>query len=68
VVSLGVGAGLTLVLLSGWALAVTQLPRAGAGALLHPARRAVVGARPAMCDDAVVASDGLRLKAGALHT
>ena len=49
-------------LLSGWVLAVTQLPGAGAGALLHPARRAAVETRPAMCKDAVVTSDGLRLK------
>jgi pimeloyl-ACP methyl ester carboxylesterase len=57
-----IAVGLVLVLLSAWVLAVTQLPGAGAGALLHPARRAEVGARPAACRDVVVTSDGLQLK------
>jgi len=42
--------------------AVTQLPALGAGGLLHPARRPVVGAAPKGCDDVVFAGDGVALK------
>jgi pimeloyl-ACP methyl ester carboxylesterase len=57
-----IAAALAAALLLGWRLAVTLLPGAGAGALLHPARRTQVGARPAACRDVAVTSDGLQLK------
>jgi pimeloyl-ACP methyl ester carboxylesterase len=39
-----------------------QLPAAGAGGLLHPARHRVVGAPPPACEDATFAGEGLNLK------
>jgi uncharacterized protein len=57
-VLLGVGA----VLLVALALAPEQLAAAGAGGLLHPARRLVTAAPPLTCDDATFRGDGLDLK------
>jgi uncharacterized protein len=57
-----VAVGLVLVLLSGWVVAVTQLPGVGAGALLHPSRRPLVAARPSMCRDVTVSNQTLQLK------
>ena len=42
-------------------VAASQLPAAGAGALLHPGRRRVVERAPPTCQDATVAGDGVRL-------
>jgi hypothetical protein len=56
------GIGLILVTLSGWAVAVTELPGAGAGALLHPSRRRVLGARPSICRDVALTNQALQLK------
>ena len=39
-----------------------QLPGAGAGGLLHPARRPVVTPAPAGCEEASFAGDGVRLE------
>lgn len=52
-------AGLVLVVL---AVAADQLPAAGAGGLLHPARRPVVAPRPRECVEAVLPGDGVMLK------
>jgi len=49
-------------LLSALAVVATQLPSAGAGGLLHPARRHVVGSPPSTCQDATFAGDGVTLK------
>jgi uncharacterized protein len=54
--------GLSLVILSGWAVAVTQLPGAGAAALLHPSNRRLVAARPSICRDVAVTDQALHLK------
>jgi uncharacterized protein len=43
------------------AVAVSQLPGVGAGGVLHPARRPVVGVRPATCEDATFAGAGVSL-------
>jgi pimeloyl-ACP methyl ester carboxylesterase len=43
-------------------LAVSQLPAAGAGGLLHPARRAAIGAPPPNCQTTTYAGEGLTLK------
>ena len=40
----------------------SQLPSAGAGGLLHPARRRVVAVPPPMCQDATFPGEGLNLK------
>jgi len=52
----------TVVLLAALAVAARQLPSAGAGGLLHPARRRVVGSPPPTCQDATFAGDGVTLK------
>jgi pimeloyl-ACP methyl ester carboxylesterase len=39
-----------------------QLPAAGAGGLLHPARHRVVGSPPPTCQDATFAGEGVNLK------
>ena len=39
-----------------------QLPELGAGGLLHPMRRAVSAPRPAECEDATFAGEGVTLK------
>lgn len=50
-----------LLTIAGGAL-VTQLPALGAGGLLHPSRRRVVGTAPTGCDDVVFAGEGVTLK------
>lgn len=40
----------------------SQLPAYGAGALLHPARRRVTGARPPTCQDETFDGEGLELR------
>jgi alpha-beta hydrolase superfamily lysophospholipase len=42
-------------------VAASQLPGVGAGGVLHPARRPVVGVRPARCEDATFTGAGVRL-------
>jgi uncharacterized protein len=54
--------GIGAVLLVALALAAEQLAAAGAGGLLHPARRLVTAAPPLTCDDATFRGDGLDLK------
>jgi uncharacterized protein len=44
------------------AAAVSQLPAAGAGGLLHPARHRVVRPAPEGCEDATFAGAGIRLR------
>jgi pimeloyl-ACP methyl ester carboxylesterase len=51
-----------VVLLVGGGLAVRQLPAAGAGGLLHPARRRIVQPPPETCRDAVFAGARVSLK------
>src|SRR5262245_5918136 len=50
------------VLLIALGIVATQLPSAGAAALLHPARREVVEAPPSMCRETTFAGEGLSLK------
>jgi pimeloyl-ACP methyl ester carboxylesterase len=52
----------TVVMLVSLGVAANQLPSAGAGGLLHPARHRVVGPPPPTCRDATFAGDGVRLK------
>lgn len=54
------GAGLVLLLTS--VVVTLVLPSLGAGGLLHPGRRPVVGTAPARCVDATFAGDGVTLK------
>jgi pimeloyl-ACP methyl ester carboxylesterase len=54
-----VGVGVLVLIALG--LAASQLPSAGAGGLLHPARRRVVGPPPSHCQDAAFAGEGVRL-------
>jgi len=54
--------GIGVLLLAGWVLAETQLPGAGAAALLHPSRRRLVAAQPPMCRDVAVTSETLQLR------
>ena len=53
---------IAVVLLSALAVVATQLPAAGAGGLLHPARRRVVGSPPSTCQDVTFAGDRVTLK------
>jgi pimeloyl-ACP methyl ester carboxylesterase len=53
------GVGALLLLVCG--IAGSQLPAVGAGGLLHPARRRVVGPPPAICREAAFSGDGLTL-------
>jgi len=53
------GAGVVLVALG---VVASQLPAAGAGGLLHPARRRVVGPPPTGCQDARFAGEGVTLE------
>jgi pimeloyl-ACP methyl ester carboxylesterase len=53
---------IAVALLSALAVVATQLPSAGAGGLLHPARRRVVGSPPSTCQDTTFGGDGLTLK------
>ena len=55
-------AGVTATVLLSLGAAATQLPSAGAGALLHPGRRRVVGPPPPACEEATFAGEGVRLK------
>lgn len=50
------------ILLIALGVAASQLPAAGAGGLLHPARHRDVGARPRTCQDATFKGEGLDLK------
>ena len=43
-------------------VACSQLPKAGAGGLLHPGRRTAIGQRPAACQDAEFAGAGVTLR------
>jgi len=54
------GVGALLLLVCG--IAVSQLPGAGAGGLLHPSRRRVVGPPPAICHETTFAGDGVMLQ------
>jgi pimeloyl-ACP methyl ester carboxylesterase len=54
--------GIALALLIGSAVAPDQLASAGAGGLLHPARRPVVAVPPASCQDSTLTGDGMTLK------
>ena len=49
------------------AVAASQLPAAGAGGLLHPARRRHVGTPPPTCQDATFRGEGLDLKGWRCH-
>jgi pimeloyl-ACP methyl ester carboxylesterase len=51
-----------VILMVALGVAVGQLASAGAGGLLHPARRRVVGTLPPGCQEATFAGDGVRLK------
>jgi pimeloyl-ACP methyl ester carboxylesterase len=55
------------VLLITLGVAESQLPAAGAGGLLHPARHRVVQAPPPTCQDATFAGEGLSLKGWQCH-
>jgi len=55
-------AGVAVVVLVALLVVPGQLASAGAGGLLHPARRRVVGPPPAACEDATFAGDGVSLK------
>lgn len=57
-----VAAGIVALLLVLTAAACSQLPKIGAGGLLHPGRRTAFAARPASCEDAVFAGDGVTLR------
>jgi uncharacterized protein len=54
--------GAVLLVALAMALAPEQLAAAGAGGLLHPARRLVTAAPPLTCDDTTFSGDGLDLK------
>lgn len=55
-------AGIGVVALVALVVVPGQLASAGAGGLLHPARRRVVGTPPPTCQDATFTGDGVRLK------
>jgi hypothetical protein len=57
-----VAIGALTLALAGVALLWLQLPGMGAGALLHPARRSVVGKPPAHCVNAELPGDGIALR------
>ena len=50
------------ILLIALGVAASQLPAAGAGGLLHPARHRVIGDPPPTCQDATFAGEGVELK------
>lgn len=56
-----VAAGSAALLLIAAAAACSQLPKMGAGGLLHPGRRDMIAARPAACESAEFAGDGVTL-------
>lgn len=55
-------AGTVTLLLLGVAAACSQLPKIGAGGLLHPGRRTATLTKPAVCEDAEFAGDGVTLR------
>jgi uncharacterized protein len=55
------------ILLIALGVGASQLPAAGAGALLHPARRRVSGGPPPTCEDATFTGEGLDLKGWRCH-
>src|SRR5690242_850725 len=55
-------------LVAAFAVFWSQLPGIGAGALLHPSRRAVTDLRPLLCDDVTFVGDGVSLKGWKCHT
>jgi pimeloyl-ACP methyl ester carboxylesterase len=57
-----VAAGSTALLLVVLAAACSQLPKIGAGGLLHPGRRTLTVARPAACEDVDFAGAGVTLR------
>ena len=57
-----VAAGIVIVVLVAMGLISTQLPGAGAGALLHPFRNRTIGATPAGCRERAFAGAGVNLK------
>lgn len=57
-----VAIGVLTIALAGVALLWLQLPGIGAGALLHPARRSVVGKPPAHCVNAELPGDRIALR------
>ena len=59
-----VGVGVLLVALG---VAASQLPAAGAGGLLYPARRRVVGPPPSTCQAATFAGEGVDLEGWRCH-
>jgi pimeloyl-ACP methyl ester carboxylesterase len=54
--------GTVAVLLVGVAAACSQLPKMGAGGLLHPGRRTTIATRPAACEDMEFAGSGVTLR------
>src|SRR4051794_28402667 len=57
-----VGGAFVAIVLVAWAAAPSQLAAAGAGGLLHPARRHVTAATPPTCANATFSGDGVDLK------
>ncbi len=55
-------AGILIALVATVGVALTQLPGVGAGALLHPGRRAMTGPTPAGCLDEMFEGAGVRLE------
>ena len=55
-------AGLVALLLISVAMACSQLPKIGAGGLLHPGRRAAIASTPAGCQDTEFPGDGVTLR------
>src|SRR5687767_10667719 len=55
-------AGLISLLVMTSAMACSQLPKIGAGGLLHPGRRTTIGRMPAGCEDTAFPGDGVTLR------
>jgi uncharacterized protein len=62
-----VAATCAAVVLVAWAAGPSQLAAAGAGGLLHPARRHVTAATPPTCANATFSGDGVDLKGWRCH-
>ena len=62
-----VGGTFVAVALVAWAAAPSQLAAAGAGGLLHPARRHVTAATPSTCANATFTGEGVVLKGWQCH-
>src|SRR3954463_15511057 len=62
-----VGGAFVAIVLVAWAAAPSQLAAAGAGGLLHPARRHVTAATPPTCANATFSGDGVDLKGWRCH-